>query len=763
MSKATATKIRRPTTAGSILKIAYVSIGCVALSTPVFSQTTASTSAPEASSAEKVQLEEVIVNARRRTESIQDTPVAMTAVSAQQLESVGATKISDLNGAVPNLLITAQPTGYQTANVSIRGLSFADNEKSFDPSVALVVDGVFMGTNTGQLLDNFDIESIEVLRGPQGTLFGRNTIGGVINVTRTKPTGEWGGKFQADYGDFNSISVRSVMNMPVVQDKLALKLFYFHSETDGFLKQGADVGNVRIGDRRGAADSENYGVSLLATPTDGFSALLTVEQQETQFDQANSNICKTGEFLCDLEPAIETNRNSTTDVYTVFSGKYPSRGRVPAATLNMEADLGGVHLVSTTGYREVFEDVRTDFSGSSLNFYVTQRKQDFHQFSEELRASGNITPGLDYVAGIYYFASEYQLTQFTTFAGVFNPEPQITLGNAKTAAAFGDFNWAFAERWRLSFGGRYSWDEKQNQTRYLGEQFPQATESWDEFTPKAGIDFRPNDALMFYTVWSRGYRSGGFSGRGLSLIAATTPFAPETVDSYEGGIKSAWLDRRLELNLALFHTKYQDIQESTTIPYPGGQGNQTIITNASTAEINGLEIDLVARPIADLTLRASLGLLDSGFGEFLTQEGSPAIFDYSDVDMIYAPQVTGSLSFDYEIPASYGEWNINGSYRYIDPYDQQIGRDATVTPALVNGIYHVESNDPRVRSMQQSLVDASLSLMLPVGEGRARIAVYGRNLLDERGTVAAFTVAGLWSFANASEPRTYGVQVGYEF
>jgi iron complex outermembrane recepter protein len=121
------------------------------------------------------------------------------------------------------------------------------------------------------------------------------------------------------------------------------------------------------------------------------------------------------------------------------------------------------------------------------------------------------------------------------------------------------------------------------------------------------------------------------------------------------------------------------------------------------------------------------------------------------------------VSFEYLIPASYGDWTLNGSYRFIDRYDQQIGRDATVTPPLVDGLYKVEANDPRVRSETQSLVDASLSLALPLGEGRARVAVYGRNLLDERATAAAFTVAGLWSFANAAEPRTYGVQFGYEF
>jgi iron complex outermembrane receptor protein len=194
----------------------------LALAAPAAAQTIMASAAAQAAT-DGVQIEEVVVSARRRKETIQETPVAVTSVSAAQMEAVGATEISDLHGAVPNLLFTPAVSGFQTANVSIRGLSFADNEKSFDPSVALVVDGVFQGSNTAQLMDNFDLASIEVLRGPQGTLFGRNTIGGVINVTRTRPTGAWGAKLGVDYGRFDTFSARAVVNVPLVEDKLAAK------------------------------------------------------------------------------------------------------------------------------------------------------------------------------------------------------------------------------------------------------------------------------------------------------------------------------------------------------------------------------------------------------------------------------------------------------------------------------------------------------------------------------------------------------------
>ena len=169
--------------------------------------------------------------------------------------------ITELQGAAPSVLITTQSTGAATANISIRGIAFADVEKSFDPAVGVNVDGVYIGTSTGQLLDFFDIASIEILRGPQGTLFGRNTIAGVINIRRTRPTGEWGGKFEASWGSYNEIGLRGVLNVPVVKDVLAAKLFEFHQQSDGYYKDAFSDQHL------GRSNQENFGAAFLLTPT----------------------------------------------------------------------------------------------------------------------------------------------------------------------------------------------------------------------------------------------------------------------------------------------------------------------------------------------------------------------------------------------------------------------------------------------------------------------------------------------------------------
>jgi iron complex outermembrane recepter protein len=710
-------------------------------------------------SADTGALEEIVVSARRRVESLHDTPVAITAISTSQLESKAAMTIGDLQGAAPNILITQQNSGAAAANLSIRGLTFADIEKSFDPTVAVVVDGVFMGTSTGQYFDFFDISKLEILRGPQGTLFGRNTIGGVINITRSRPTGEWGGKFDISYGRFGTSAIRSVLNVPLVKDVLAAKLFFFKGKTDGFFTSAS------TGDHVGGNDNKNFGASFLFTPTgSSFNALLTVEKQKQTFQPYNSNIAKTGEVFCLFEPANECNRNTKGDLYTYFGQPAQGTYSSPAETLEMNWDLGSVHFTSVTGYRGSNEDQTQDFDASSSNLYYTRRVQTFHQFSQELRASGKFTDTLDYVAGLYYYNSGYRLAQGTLLFGA-DAGTQVVSGTAKSTAAFVDFNWQFIDKWRLNFGGRYTEDKKSLENGFVGlPSFGNPRKSFSKFTPKVGIDFRPVEDYMFYASFSRGYRSGGFSNRAQTAISTNTPYEPEIVDSTEVGAKLEFLDHRLAANIALFNAKYKNLQQNTTIPVAGGTENETIVTNVGSAKIRGVELDLIGRASQNLTLNLSLGTLNSHFEGFITEApvgGVLQTFDYSANDLIYNPKFTLSAGAQYKQPVSFGEVDFNAGYRHIAEYDQQISLGPIT---VVGGVNVVNGNDPRVRAAAQNLVDASVTALFDThGTGKWKATVYGRNLTNDLGTSAAFTVAGLWSFASPREPRTYGVTLGYEF
>ncbi|WP_334185647.1 TonB-dependent receptor [Novosphingobium sp.] len=715
---------------------------------------------------------EIIVTARRRSETLQSTPVAITAVNTAMLENKAAVNIGDLQGTAPGLLITQQNSGAQAANISIRGLTYADIEKSQTPTVGVVVDGVTIGTNTGQLQDAFDIAQIEVLRGPQGTLFGANTIGGVINITRTKPTMEPGVKAEFTYGRWNTWAGKAIINYGD-GETWGIKGWYFHNESDGFYHNA--IRNTRAGGSKG----DSYGASLLFEPTgSGFDAQLSVENVVQSFEPVVSNLTNSTEMFCGLIPANECNRNNTTDLYTVFTLPARSKYRAPNATLQMNYDAGPVKLSSITGWRHSTEKQTQDFDGSSTDLYYVDRRQKYTQWSQELRAAGNLFTGFDYVVGAYYFHSKYDLTQWTRFFGFdpsvppmeFDQNPQTNVGKTTSYAFFGDFNWAFADKWRLSFGGRWSHDNKK-----LTNSFAQAgligsgDANFTKFTPKVGIDYRPNSDVMLYASWSRGYRSGGFSPRAATADTASTPFQPETVDAYEIGAKLAAFNRKLEINLAGYISDYKDMQQNLTVP-GGPLGNQTITGNVpGGAIIKGIEMDATLRVTPQLTITASSAYMKSHFRNFVTDGAYGTLivpFDYSANRLIYAPRFTGSVNADYTVPTSFGKVVATAGWRHISPYDEQISQ-ASLTPVTdgsgtVTGVV-VNGNDPRVRTTTQDLVDASLTVNFDIGDKEAYVRLFGRNLLNEKTTTHAFTVAGLFSFGMALEPRTYGATVGVKF
>ena len=715
---------------------------------------------------------EIIVTARRRSETLQSTPVAITAINTAMLENKAAVNIGDLQGTAPGLLITQQNSGAQAANISIRGLTYADIEKSQTPTVGVVVDGVTIGTNTGQLQDAFDIAQIEVLRGPQGTLFGANTIGGVINITRTKPTMEPGVKAELTYGRWNTWAAKAIVNYGD-GETWGIKGWYFHNESDGFYR------NVIRDTRAGGSKGDSYGASVLFEPTGtGFDAQLSVENVVQSFEPVVSNLTNSTETFCGLIPANECNRNNTTDLYTVFTLPARSKYRAPNATLQMNYDLGAVKLSSITGWRHSKENQTQDFDGSSSDLYYVDRRQKYTQWSQELRAAGNLFTGFDYVVGAYYFHSKYDLTQWTRFFGFspsippteFDRNPQTNVGKTTSYAFFGDFNWAFADKWRLSFGGRWSHDNKKltnsfAQTGLIGS----GDANFTKFTPKVGIDYRPNNDVMLYASWSRGYRSGGFSPRAATALTASTPFQPETVDAYEIGAKLAAFNRKLEVNLAGYISDYKDMQQNLTVP-GGPLGNQTITGNVpGGAMIKGIEMDATLRITPQLTITASTAYMKSHFRNFVTNGafGTQLVpFDYSANRLIYAPKFTSSLNADYTVPTSFGKVVATAGWRHISPYDEQISQ-ASLTPVtdasgIVTGVI-VGGNDPRVRTTTQDLVDASLTVNFDIGDKEAYVRLFGRNLLNEKTTTHAFTVAGLFSFGMALEPRTYGATVGVKF
>ena len=375
-------------------------------------------------------VETVLVTARKTEESAQDVPVAMTAITSE-LKLATVRDIRDLNGYSANVRIDANPERAGGSSITIRGISPTRvDDNSLDSPIAVMIDGIYLGSMSGQVIENFDLERIEILRGPQGTLYGRNTVGGVLNVIRSRPTGEFGAKLQYTYGRWNQQEFRAVINAPVVQGKLAAKAFFTIQERDGWFK------NTYLNTTQPQKDYKNFGLTLLATPNDWFEAQFTIERFEdhsqggaylTNWNFAPGARPKptdprepdfSGGFLDCFLPAVFGLKNTPcrTDLSIpkkTIATDLPNPGRVntTAYTLNMSARFSDeLKLVSVTGIRDMSEYRKYDFDGSTTDFITIERDNSFKQFSEELRLEGSWDTSIGKitaVAGGYYYNSKF--------------------------------------------------------------------------------------------------------------------------------------------------------------------------------------------------------------------------------------------------------------------------------------------------------------------------------------------------------------------
>lgn len=727
----------------------------------------------------------IVVTAQRREESLQSVPLAVTALDEEALENSAIDDLRDFQGRVPGLVVDQVNAGPSAAAVSIRGISFEDIEKSFDPSVGVVVDGVFIGTNTGQLLDAFDLEAIEVLRGPQGTLFGRNTIGGVINVRRSRPTGEFGVKASIGYAEFDTLRGRLVVNTPALGDFLALKGFFYYDDTEGYLE------NVTLGETQPNYEVWTAGVTAGINLGGPIEALVTYEHTRERGEVSTAPLSRTGTDLICLQvpvpglglvrafgiPDRECDRpiTDTDGLYTVFSNiAQPVSNDTDAITGEINVDIGAFALTSITGWRRNEESVRQDFDSTSIDFFDTLRVQDYEQFSQEVRIAGDVTPWLNALLGAYYFDSEYNLDQTTNLGFVGAQLRQFTSGTTESFAIFGDVQVELGDRITLSGGLRYTKDDKSLFTNFgftpdgscatflgLSEDDCFGEVSFDEFTYRGAVDLQVGPDQIVYGSYSRGFRSGGFNGRA-ATPSSLGPFEPEIVDAFEIGLKADWLDNRLRTNFALYQTNYDNKQEevvrATAPEFAALNPQETVVENAASARIRGFEAEIVAVPTDRLTFNASLSIIDADYRDFLRDiDGDLVPDDVSSLDLRRAAPVTWSAGFDYIYPIGDSELQLNTIIRFTDEYTTCIVADPL---ALQRGVV---TNDIRCTVDTKELLDTTLSYRVPFGRSEVKFSVFGRNLFDDRGINSTLPVAGLFTFAGVRAPRQFGAEIQFTY
>jgi iron complex outermembrane receptor protein len=716
--------------------------------------TTTSAEAPTASEG----LSEVVVTARFKTESLQAAPIAITAVTSEQIDARGYINVADVAHAAPNVNIESGGTGFgKSAFVSIRGVGQNDFKYTFEPGVGFYIDDVYFGTVFGSVFDLTDIDSVEILRGPQGTLFGKNTEGGAVRIFTKKPTGNDSGYLEAGYGSFSRVKVRGAYDFAVVPERLFLRVSAGTNHSTGYmdvldfacanpglagkLQPVTNAKGCRIGSYGGDnVQTARLALRFLATDTLelNLSADMTADHGE---EPATKMIAfalppnpsgtpgKPGSQISNALALYSTaqaipqfgipldSRFLTTSPYTTY-GTYtdpvthlqgPLTSSVyswgVAGTVDWDLPFDGVHMKSISAYRKYHGEFAEDTSGAPITGNLPINFLRHHQFSEELQFSGRaLDNALDWATGAYYLDSQdFNNGIVDNSANVGGRGILFLTGDpasSKDESVFAHINYKITSALGLELGARYSHETK-SYTFYRYEPnlvgvvppglfptnlgnflagfappYPTGNVSISRVDPKAGLSWQWTQDIMTYAQYSTGYKSGGFNPRPLTR-SQVTEFGPEKVTSYEVGLKSEWLERRLRANVAAFTSNYSSLQLPVATVDPGTGFPAFLTESVGSARIRGIELELESRPIAGLNIDASVGYLhyktlSLGGAAYnaVTNPGGPTLSD---------------------VPALTPTWKANLGAQYAIPLD----RFGTLTPRLDYTWQSKVFNDPQ--------------------------------------------------------------------
>ncbi|GAD50037.1 putative TonB-dependent receptor [Caenibius tardaugens NBRC 16725] len=725
-------------------------------------------------------LQEIVVTAQKRAESLQDVPISVSAVSGAMVDSLHATSLKDLQGTVPNIQINNFTNTPNSAVFTIRGIGVIEPDPFAGNTVSIVQDGVPQYFSMGALLDLFDVDRVEVLRGPQGTLFGANTTGGVVNVSTAQPTGEFGGKAEVTIGNYDRIDVKAAIDVPVVEDVLAAKVAVMHSSRDGFytnIVDGSDMGSRNVTAVRGY---------LKYTPTSDLNITLSGEYGRAR---NGAPVVVNGSVPGDLLyaapgtvypgqklPMYQSPCRSTTAPCKAPNKYYSANSSVPdignmdtyRATLTIDWDNTGIgDLTAITGYKhfDLLEYTDNDATANPAFQLDTYRHTKGWQLSQELRTSVDLNDSINVLLGGFYLKTHYDhfaslILEFASpgFSQV-NTQKQDNWSGSLFAQTFIDVS----DKLRLQGGIRYTHEETEmlaGTENFLNPDGPgqffgspsiggfdvKRKKSWDKLGWKLGFDYKASDDLLLYGYYARGFKSGGFVGR-ISQPQDIGPYGPETVDTFEAGLKADWFDRRLRTNLSLFYTIYKDMQVTQNYILDGDGPTQigTSIFNAAQSTIKGFELEVTALPVDGLTLNGTLAYLDAKYDKFLFFNSLTG--DYDDLKgyrLQNSPKWAATLGATYEFALFGGTATMGAGYSYT-------------ASKFLQGL----TNTPIVHIQPTHLVRANIGWK-PENE-RWSIELWGNNLFDKRYVEAATWNTGLFSQVAYKAPREYGLSFRFNW
>ena len=746
-------------------------------------------------------LEEVVVTARKKSESIQDVPVAMTAIAGEDVEMAFTLDTGSLQTMVPNVVFDTVEVGTPGGGAfSIRGISYQDVEKSYDPAVIVAVDDVPLATGTGQVFDLLDVERIEVLRGPQGTLFGKNAVGGLINIHRYKPQlGETTGKLRLRAGEYDKVSGSGLLN--VGGDEFAIKLLaQVEDQGEGFLnnrRRPDDPDQTPLSqDSVWSRDSQYYTAHVLWAPTDQFTGEVIYDHSSQEgtpggmFNMDNGpqdTVCLVQNFVlpgfayCNPEVGEPSSLDRDTTNLNEPGNNELDRDQL---TVRMNFDINEDFSLAYIGsWLQMDDDQTIDGDGTPYTIYHFRRWGDFQQTTNEIRLSRDSGSNLTWQVGAFTANAKATTQQNSNISGLLGAESENVNTYSENDASsesysfFGEGEYAMMDDRLVLIGGlRYI-----NETKRLGrgeytylngsggydstpQQYPGGLQTvapnsggsadFSKVVYRVGARFHVTDDVMLYATTSTGFRSGGFSPRASDLEILQRPYQPEELTNIEVGIKTTLFDSRLMLNAAAFHMTYEDMQVESAIPATSGTGTQTTMGNAGEATIVGFEADFQLAVTDWWRLMGNVGILDSEYDSFTADLfGDGQIVDESDLTLRRAPELSYGLTSVMHFAVGDGDLSLRATYGYTDEYEAYL------------------TNYPGSQVDEVHIVDASVTYELD----NWRFSVFGRNLLDEDNWAHNYPVnpvrptadnAGpgtFWHFTQRRAPSEIGAEIQYAF
>ncbi|MGI9238984.1 MAG: TonB-dependent receptor [Woeseiaceae bacterium] len=721
-------------------------------------------------------LEEIMVTARKREESSQEVPLAISAFNSAQIEALKFRDLTNMSVGMPNVALDDIGTTRGSANFSIRGLGINSSIASIDPTVGLFIDGVYLGNNVGVIFDMFDVESVEVLRGPQGILFGRNVTGGAILLNTKKP----GDQFEASArvamdsggdGGQNSYIMGSIGGP--VSDTLGIKLSAYYNEDDGWFKNQFD------GSDFGAIEQTMFRPVLVWTPTDNTELILRYEYTDIEGDGPASQTHTNGSGV----PGSPVNFDRDSFDFSIdLRGFQKVETDFFSAELNIDVGFGDGTITNIFGWRESESSSDADIDAQPIWLFHAPAWLNTDQISNELRYNGQFGDRANVTVGGYYFENEINYHERRQLGGIAtgNVAPLVQADgggdyDVLTMGLFVAVDYDLSDQWTLNTGIRFTHEEKDANIASLIRNvtdvrnpavnnvcnvvinqdcpfdFVDNDENWDSLSPKIGATFHLDDEKLMYGHWTRGVRSGGYNLRNTSANPADIPgpFEEETVDSFEIGYKS--MQDWGRLNAAVFYNTIDDMQREINLP-SFGVGVVQLVRNTADATIAGLEVDGAFSLTDNFVLLASLGVIDSEYDEVREDLNSDGVVDELDkaLDLPRAADLTWSVGFTHDL--NIGDWGYLASrinYAYRD--------ESAYTDSNLGFI------------LDQEILDAGLDFYS--NDERWVFSLYGRNLLDDvkhgGDTQLPDDLGGLlpWggTFSPLAKGRVYGAEVTFRF